>query len=353
MKIPKNFFIISLPTIAVLLLILELFFRTVIPAAEFPGYTYNKNDKMFCSSNRKENGLYTIGKFAQIRAKWRINNMNWNYPLDYYPIQQKKLIAVIGDSYIEAFQVDVDKNYPYLLREKLKTDYEVYAFGASGFPLSQYLHVSRYVNKYFHPSILIFNIVYNDFDESIYELRPSVYHFLQVSIGENGLIKETMPGPYFPVWGPVIAKSALLRYLSWNLHIGSSLGNLMNGHKKFEANICPDDVMQNKDLIFKGIDYLVKTIRAENSDKRIIFVMDAPRSAIYRNELDKRVLWINSMMKEICDDHKVEFIDLTPLMLQDYKSNHKKFESELDNHWNEYGHNFVANVLYDYINSSR
>lgn len=353
MKIPRNFFIISLPTVAVLLLILELFFRIVIPAAEFPGYIYNEKDKMFCSSNRKKNGLYTIGKLAQIRAKWRINNMHWNYPVDYYPVQQKKLIAVIGDSYIEAFQVDVDKNYPYLLREKLKTDYEVYAFGASGFPLSQYLHVSRYVNKYFHPSILIFNIVHNDFDESIYELHPSAYHFLQVSIDKNGLIKEIIPGPYYPVWGRVIAKSALLRYLSWNLHIGSNLGNLMAAYNKFEANICPEDVKKNKDLIFKGVNYLVKTIRDENREKRIIFIMDAPRSAIYRSELDKRVLWINSAMKEICDNYKVEFIDLTPLMQQDYKINHKKFESELDNHWNEYGHNFVANVLYDYINFSK
>ena len=107
--------------------------------------------------------------------------MGWNYPIDYYPINDKKLIAVIGDSYIEAFQVDVDKNYPFLLREKLKNDYEVYAFGKSGAPLSQYLHISRYVNRHFDPDILIFNLVHNDFDESIQELYPGNTYFLKVS----------------------------------------------------------------------------------------------------------------------------------------------------------------------------
>ena len=44
--------------------------------------------------------------------------MHWNYPIDYYPVDEKKLITVIGDSYIEAFHVDADEKYPYLLREK-------------------------------------------------------------------------------------------------------------------------------------------------------------------------------------------------------------------------------------------
>jgi hypothetical protein len=38
-------------------------------------------------------------------------------PIDYLSLKREdvKRIAVIGDSYIEAFQVDIDKSYPYVL----------------------------------------------------------------------------------------------------------------------------------------------------------------------------------------------------------------------------------------------
>lgn len=86
--------------------------------------------------------------------------------------------------------MDVDKNYPFVLREKLQNDYEVYAFGISGVPLSEYFHISRYVNKYFDPDILIINLFYNDVDESIYVLNKNDTHWLRVSIDENGSIIE-------------------------------------------------------------------------------------------------------------------------------------------------------------------
>jgi len=177
MKTFKNILFVTLPTILIVLILLEVFFRTVIPAANPPKYFFNEEEKIYCFSNKKKKGVYTIGRFADIRAKWSINNMHWNYPIGYYPVDEKKLITVIGDSYIAVLEVDADENYPYLLRERLKTDYEVYAFGIPGAPLSQYLHMSRYVNKHFDPDILIINLVHNDFDQSIYELNPKDFHW--------------------------------------------------------------------------------------------------------------------------------------------------------------------------------
>ena len=185
MKTLKNILFATLPSILVLLIILEAFFRIVIPASDPPRGFFDEKEKMYSFSNKKEKGVITIGRFAEIRVRWRINNMYWNYPIDYYPVDDKKLIAVIGDSYIEASQVNVGENYPYLLRGKLINDYEVYAFGMAGAPLSQYLHISRYVNRHFNPDILIFNLVHNDFDESIQELFPIDCHFLKLSIKKS------------------------------------------------------------------------------------------------------------------------------------------------------------------------
>ncbi|MCX5814218.1 MAG: SGNH/GDSL hydrolase family protein [Proteobacteria bacterium] len=218
MKSLKNILFVTVPVLVVLLIMLEFFFRIVIPASGPPRGYFDEKEKMYFFDNKNEKGIITLGRFAEIRAKWRINNMHWNYPIDYSANGGKKLIAVIGDSYIEAFQVNVDENYPFLLRKKLKEDYEVYAFGISGAALSQYLHISRYVNKHFRPDIVIFNLVHNDFDESIQALSPQNYHFQQISIKEDDSISEILPRPNYSLaqYRPLkrfIYKSSLFRYL--------------------------------------------------------------------------------------------------------------------------------------------
>ena len=357
MKALKNILIVTLPSIVIVFLLLELIFRIAIPATDPPMGYFNEKEKIYSFSNQREEGQITIGRFAEIRSQWRINNMNWNYPIDYHFVEGKKLIAVIGDSYIEAFQVDADEKYPYLLREMLRPDYEVYAFGKSGAALSQYLHMSRYVNKHFDPEILIFNMVHNDFDECIRELYPNRDYFMQVSIDENGSITETVPRPnhafpQYTAWKRVVYKSALFRYLDLNLNIRQWRRKIAGiDDRQFEANVQPDEIKKNQDLIYKATEYLVKVIRSENRDRRVIFIFDAPKRSIYNNMLhESNILWLHGMMDEICSKNNVEYLDLIPLMEEDYRINRRMFNYELDGHWNEYGHEFVARVLYDYLN---
>lgn len=351
----KSIFFITLPVLIFLLILLEIFFRLVIPANNPPGGYFNEKEKIYLFDNRGETGLYTVGKFAEIRSRWRINNFGCNYPIDYNTEQDKNLMVIIGDSYIEAFQVDADKSYPYLLREKLIPDCEVYAFGMSGAALSQYLHISRYVNKFFDPDILIFNIVHNDFDESIHELYPESYYFLQVSFDQNGDIVETTPRPNYSMgqynpWQRTIKKSALFRYLWYNLKISDYRNYFIETETKLEANIKTDVVKKQENKIYLATDYIVKTIKKENENKRIIFIVDAPRNAIYNNSLsDSKVLWMNDMLKFICYKYNIEFIDLTEYMKEDFHKNNEEFNSDIDSHWNDYGHQFVSGILYDYI----
>jgi hypothetical protein len=355
-KTLTNILFVMFPTIIITLAFLELFFRFVIPATDPPMGYFDEENKMYCMSNRRERGVITIGKFAQIRARWRINNEHWNYPIDYHPVEDKKLIAVIGDSYIEAFQVDVDKNYPYLLRKRLYPEYEVYAAGRSGAALSQYLHMSRYLNKRFDPDVLIFNIVHNDFAESIRELNPGTPYFMQLSIDDSGSITETTPSPnysfpQYKTWKRAVYKSALFRYLDWNLNVRQLRRSIMRVKAgTYEDNIAPAEVRKYQDLIYKAADHLAKTIREENKDKRVIFIFDAPKSAIYENNLrESKLLWMHEMMDTICSANDIEYIDLAPLMDNAYQANKTRFNSEIDGHWNEHGHEFVAGVLFAYL----
>ncbi len=351
-KLVKNIFTVTLPSILFLILFFEFFFRFVIVASTSPQAIFDKKELMFLyDSKARKEGLFTGGKFAQPKGKWRINNYGWNSPIDYIRRKEKKRIAVIGDSYIEAFHVDVDKSYPSLLRAQLGTTYDVYSFGISGAPFSQYLHINRYVNKLFDPEIIIFNIVHNDFIESILHLNPNSYIWLRLEIN-NKEIKEVLPSPYYPSLRyrfikSIIKNSALFKYLRYNLKINKLYRSVFkkNDTGKYNANVNITTLQKNKELISSATKYILNQIRLENLNRRIIFIMDAPKHDLYKNKFDSNVLFLHQIFEKYCLKNNFELIDLIEPMKKDYKLNHIKFNSKYDSHWNEYGHKFVCSQL--------
>lgn len=351
----KNFIYLTIPTLLFLIIILEIVFRTIIPAANPPHRKFDVENLMWIRNNDPETGVRTLGKFAEIQATWRINNLGWNYPIDYHPVEDRKLIAVFGDSFVEAREVDADKNFPYLLREMLPDDtYEVYAFGRAGAPFSQYLHMARYANSLFDPDILIFNLFYNDYDESIYELNPDRDHWLTLTLHPDSTISENQPKPAADVsfTERLLMRSAIVRYLYINIDIVNvwrAITSRTDAYN-FEANVDVDHIQSVMEPMTKVTDHLFRTILEENEGKRIIFLHDAPRFAIYDDDLENSgVIWINEMVGEISAKYDAEYIDLTPLMYEDYMEHGRRFEFDIDSHWNEYGHGFVARVLYEYL----
>jgi len=307
--------------------------------------------------NSKNEGQFTSGKFAQHRAKWKINNYGWNSPIDYYRKKEigKTRIAIIGDSFIEAFQVDVEKSYPSQLRAELGNDYEVYSFGISGAPLSQYLHISRYVNRTFNPEILIFNIVHNDFAESISQLNPEDVNWLSIDV-KNGVPKESLPRPdysfsQYNFKKRILKKSALFRYIYQNLKLYDYIKYVLQEkeEKKYNANVDINKLKENKEIIVIGTKYILNQIRLENPEQRVIVIIDASRRDIYANKSDVYIAFWHRILGKYCLENKFEVIDLTQSMKKDYESNHIKFNSEPDFHWNEYGHRFVSTQILEQL----
>ena len=165
----KYFPLLTVPAVILTFLMLELAFRFVIPASTTPFAYFDTAEQILrLDENGPQSGTHTVGKAAQIRGRWQVNNFGWNSEIDYEMNRREKTrIAVIGDSFIVALHVDVEESMPGLLREKIGDQAEVYSFGTRGAPMSQYLHMSRYVNKNSDPDILVFNIVNNDFDRSL------------------------------------------------------------------------------------------------------------------------------------------------------------------------------------------
>jgi hypothetical protein len=354
-KILKNIVFVTIPMLIIFFILLEILSRFFFPGREEPKSIYDEKTQLI-KFNRDygTRGLWTNGNFAQEKGHWRINNDGWNSPIDYYREKKPgvKRIAVIGDSYIEAWQVDAEKSYPSLLADSLGSKYEVYAFGASGSPFSQYLHVSRYVDSMYSPDIYIFNLVHNDFHESIHGVS---YNPMYMTIGFNKDSTFTEVAPekpertYKKIWGgSILRKSSFFRYVYYNLNVMDKFKAKKVAAKQVEMNIPINDVLDKKDSLLAVTGYLLKTIKKELGNKEVIFVMDGPRSSIYKGETDKaKVTWLNNMVGDYCKSLGMPFIDLTSYMDADFKKNGKRFETTRDNHWTYYGHQFVAGVIYN------
>jgi len=356
MRAIKNILTVSIPSLLLLFVVLEVFFRFAIPGAAKPIAYFDEQNLMLRShESRRTTGLYTLGRFAEIRSHWRTNNYGWNSSIDYSPEPDpagRKLVGIIGDSYIRGLQVDVDKTTAALLREDLSGDHQIYSFGHDGAPLSQYLHMSRYVNRNFDPDILIFVLIHNDFDESLAELAHKPY-FMQLSLnGEEPVEIQPVNTNLYQF----LTYSATFRYLYSNLVLSRLIFRLIEdagNSDDFNANVDVASLNERRASMRKAAEYLMTKIEDENAGRRVIFAMHAPVNDIYNDKLEtSSVRWINEMVRDICVDYALECADLSQTMNEDYQKHGQEFLIPGDGHWNEYGHRVVSDFLRQQIVSA-
>lgn len=353
-KVLKNFLVVTLPTLLIVFLILEVFFRIGIKASDTPRPLKNLSDSLVTYDKNYPTGIYTYGSFAEVNAKWTINNMGWNYPIDYVNDTTKPLIAVVGDSYIAALEVDSDKNYAYLMHKKFLGKANVFAFGLQGAPLSQYLDYTRYIRKHFKPAVFIINFCHNDFDQSVLGLYPSKNVFKLVSVNDS-VVTEIPPKldsvklPLENRFVDLVYKSAVVRYIYRNTHIVQNVKKIF-GKGKPEDSVRVSVAQANFDKIKLTTKYVIGKMMSENPETKFLFVIDAPRNSIYNNELSSsNVIWINKMLFDLSKEMHFELLDLTESMNEDYKKNKVKFNFEVDGHWNEYAHRFIADKIFNLV----
>lgn len=327
--------------LTLILLLLELVFTFIFPASNTPELVYDDTNHLlkFKPGNQ---GVSTIGAWAEQPYHWQINQAGWNSTVEYDTTDRRPLIAIIGDSYIQAVGADIEKSYPSLLRNQIGAKYRMYQFGVSGSPMSQYLNVSRYVQKTYHPQIMIFNIVHNDFLETLKPFTSLGKGFMCL---DSTTFKEEYLSPkHFSTPIELSRKSHLIRYLMRNLSLGTLLGIEYNVVKKTSF----DQPLKNK--ISQAVDTVLTRIQRENTITKLVFVMDTPRPEIETNEFENSPFWwTHELMKVKTESKKMLLLDLTDAFKADFKKNKVSFQTKIDNHWNNYGHQKVFDALYPFL----
>lgn len=357
----KNFcinIILSFMSLCIFVLFLEfIVFRFILIASDMPKIEFADGIVKY---KPNQTGVYRVKN--EIKATYKINANGWNSAYDQYSVDkpiEKFRIAIIGDSYVEATEVNFNESLAERLENKLgKERFEVYRFGISGAPMSQYLHILRKEAGKYNPDLVVVILVHNDFDESYRFLRGSyASNFMKLKIDNNDSIMEIHPAQFIVPWYTTIRNSAIWRYLAIRQKIPyNRLKDLLLGNnQKYQANILTTSLISRRknELV---TNYIFKEMKeyCDNKGIKLLVIMNGVMEVVY-NMIDKGnsyktgALSLNEIAKKAAQQNSVDFIDLEPILEVDFKQNHKRFTFINDGHWNEYGHEVVANVIFQYI----
>ncbi|MCC7046394.1 MAG: SGNH/GDSL hydrolase family protein [Alphaproteobacteria bacterium] len=372
---------LALASLAFACLLGELVFRFAVPASDYPAMDYGGAVVRYAPG---QSGVYRMRD--EIAAPYRINAQGWNANRPRYVAGKPagaRRVAIVGDSYVEAFQVPVDAS----LAEQLEalpgaSKLEVYRFGISGAPFSHYLWMAEREALRYRPDVLVFNLVHNDFDESLRPLPGRYSNAFATLAVENGRIAgDRPPGAAQPQWADALMRSAALRYLRFNRQV--TLGAIYAalgiapprrvddiavptpdpqvpgqapgqegapGLPSVDANVEIARVLARPQLIEGAIDYLVGHAAAigRSGNCRVLLLMDGARQAIYEGR-DSRALQLNALVAAAARRHGVGFVDLHPLFAVAWQRDHQRFDFPHDGHWNMRGHALAARAIRDWI----
>lgn len=344
-------------SLVALLLLLELGFRLLPVNEGLRGLSVDEQNPVFRFTPHRES-VYSRGWNFSIVNRVRTNNYGFINDHDYDPALTTPLLAVIGDSFVEAVMVPFAQTGVSRLADSVGAAGRVYGFGTSGSSLSQYLAYARYVRDTFHPTALTVVIVGNDFDESLrtYKNEPGLHYFAESPGGELTLTRLDRPVPW---WRDLVGGSSLAMYLYVNLEIRDVWkrfayrpGQSAISRPRFVGNTAAEATAERVADSDRVIDAFLRQLpgMAGLPVSRIALVVDAPRPELYDASALEAVSdsYFSIMRAHLIDRARAggfEVVDMQPAFLADYAQRRLRFEYPDDNHWNGTGHEVFARVV--------
>ena len=321
--------------------------RTQAVNESFPIFRFKPNREVQYSKNWN----------FSLQNRVKINNVGFVSDFDYLKGLTSPLLAIIGDSYVEALMVPFHKTLTGITSDIAKANGgRVYSFAASGAGLSQHMVWAKYARKTFSPDAYVFVIIANDFMESLqsYESSPGFHRFkIQSEKDWSMVLSEYEPS----ILRRLLRNSRLAMYMVTNLKIHGKLGiPLILGKKdkrvKYVGNVEFDYNKQFwRDAKLAANIYLNNLPEwTDVSESKILFIIDGIRPDLYSEQklsATKDSFWYK-MREYFISEANIkgyQVIDMQNIFLKNYTENKIKFEFKNDLHWNQYGHSVVSKAL--------
>ena len=294
----------------------------------------------------------------QLVNRGHVNDDGWVNNQDYRVSEYPPLVAVIGDSQVEAVMMPYPQTFHGILAKSLEDRLRVYSFGASGAPLSEYVVWAQYAVNKFKARALVINVVGNDFDESRIEYKsdPGFWYYAPSRDGSLSLrLVEYRPGAL----SALIRKSALLRYLLFNVHAAYPAQLVMNwlhGRRdrdetmpRYAGFTNADASPQRVGAAKAAVDAALRDLGAIGLSPRCIaFTVDGFR---YPDRVERDAGTFFDVMRRYFLDRAMaagyEAIDLDQLFLPRYAKMGERFDffPNDSSHFNANGHRVIAEAL--------
>jgi len=301
----------------------------------------------------------SIGARLERPTRHRTNNAGWMSERDYDSTLTTPLMAVIGDSYVEALVVPPSSAMQARLADAAGPAHRVYAFAMSGWPLSQYLRVGEYVRGAYKPTALVIVVVGNDFDESLLRYRVSRWglNFFAEHAGDSLVLTraDDLPKPWY--W--FVRRSALFRYLRYNVHLNASPRALIDLVRRspsqddqYVGNVVRSASPERIALSQRAVDQFLRELpeRSQLPRDKIVLVVDGMRPELYDSAaLARNANSYFGRMREYFisrgRESGYDVVDLQPIFSSHYRAHGQRFESRNEAHWNVVGHAVAANAV--------
>ncbi len=302
-------------------------------------------------------------KNARVR---HINNDGFVSDVDYRVDDTRPLVAVIGDSFVEAVHVDWAQSVHGQLHDAMQPKARVYAFGAASAGLAQYLAWAEYARDTYKPQKLVVSIIGNDFLQSLIEPGAAVMggfagmtYFTTDGKGGLALMRSDRGRDSFIK--SILRKSALVNYLYRNMQVTAIKRKIVNlledvrGDEKTEKYVAYTYAATSDDdiaLAKSQIDMFLRILPAMSglAPQDIVLTIDGLRPDVYDDEefaavQDSFPAKMGRYLVEKGTARNYEVIDLNPYFIQRHKETAQLFEFPYNGHWNANGHTVMADAV--------
>ncbi len=336
----------------VLVAVIEIVFRYVVPASEFP-YSMWQSDYSILLYDREldEEGQYTMGRLAQERFTWKINNEGWNSSRDFLPPEERSipLVAFVGSSYVQAFQVDCDRNMTVQIEELLEHEVDVYGFGMGGALFPQYPSISQYVEDKFDPDMYVFFVSDGNLESALARNRSRLNR--QLVVTDRG-IREVAAETYAPGMSRMLRSSSFARYIIGNCNVDFDLKprNFQEANRAAQGQAREEK--EDREELEMVASYILHLLRDQHPDKELVFLVDAPRRLIYAGDRSDDPLLESKILSGLVDEIDGYVIDMNAAFREAWETDGKRFNSTRNFHWNEYSHRLASREVVRYLKTN-
>ena len=297
-----------------------------------------------------------VYKSSEYSIKVLINNQGFRNDTDVQFNKQEdtKRIVLVGDSFVEGLQVDLDKTVAkkleaFLNSNQIDIKYEVLNFGVSGYGLDQkFLYLKNNVLA-FQPNLVILFFASNDLDDIknnniMFLDNNETLQFKQFKKDDKYLVltKDLVRKFYIP--------NAIFRIFKTNNKIENGTKKIPIEHKLYQG-ILDNQTSFYLDLTKRLI--LESKKITEESGSTFLLVLGVDKTQVV-NSYSKSFIdqynvtnfdsdFINQYLGNFVQENSIEYIDLLPSFKQ--VGNPTDLFFIKDGHRSQYGHEVVAKVL--------